>query len=246
MTVTILTLIVSCAVFWLVYFKLKLLRLTPGRAMIFTFVVLHVCLIFIIGLRFITPNSKNATVVQHTIQLIPRLPDPTLVTAVLVEENEPVKKDQPLFQFDRRPYEYKVAQLEAQLAEAKQNVLVLKANVELAKQKVERGKIDVSYEKYMQRIFDNLAAQGSYRTDVVEQKRALVGGASAREGEALAELERARLQYAAEIEGVNTTVANVEAQLKLARYYLENTTLVAPEDGRIVNLQVRPGMVSGI
>ena len=98
----------------------------------------------------------------------------------------------------------------------------------------------------MQRIFDTLASQGSYRTDVVEQMRTRVGGASAREGEAQAELERARLQYAAEIEGVNTTVANVEAQLKLARYYLENTTLVAPEDGRIVNLQVRPGMVSGI
>ena len=31
-----------------------------------------------------------------------------------------------------------------------------------------------------------------------------------------------------------------------ARYYLDNTTLTAPEDGRIVNLQVRPGMVSGI
>jgi hypothetical protein len=30
------------------------------------------------------------------------------VTAVLVEENVPVEKDQPLFQFDRRPYEYKV------------------------------------------------------------------------------------------------------------------------------------------
>jgi hypothetical protein len=57
---------------------------------------------------------------------------------------------------------------------------------------------------------------------------------------------RARLQYEVEIEGVNTTVANIEAQLKLARYYLGNTTLVAPEDGRIINLQVRPGMVSGI
>ena len=118
--------------------------------------------------------------------------------------------------------------------------------MELAKQKVQRGKIDVSYENYMQKIFDNLASQGSYRTDVVEQMRARVGGASAREGEAQAELERARLQYGAEIEGVNTTVANVEAQLNLARYYLENTTIVAPEDGRIVNLQVRPGMVSGI
>ena len=36
------------------------------------------------------------------------------------------------------------------------------------------------------------------------------------------------------------------AQLEEAQYYLENTTLKAPEDGRIVNLQVRPGMLSGI
>ena len=31
-----------------------------------------------------------------------------------------------------------------------------------------------------------------------------------------------------------------------ARYYLDNTTMLAPGDGRIVNLQVRPGMVAGI
>jgi multidrug resistance efflux pump len=41
-------------------------------------------------------------------------------------------------------------------------------------------------------------------------------------------------------------VASLEAQLKKARYYLENTTMLASEDGRIVNLQVRPGMVAGI
>jgi len=38
----------------------------------------------------------------------------------------------------------------------------------------------------------------------------------------------------------------MEAQLKQALYYLDNTTLTAPEDGHIINLQVRPGMVSGI
>jgi multidrug resistance efflux pump len=103
MTAAILVIIAACAIFWLVFFKLKLLRLTPGWAIVFTFFVLHLFLVFLIGLRFVTPNSTNATVVQHTIQLIPRLPDPTLVTAVLVEENVPVKKDQPLFQFDRRP-----------------------------------------------------------------------------------------------------------------------------------------------
>jgi multidrug resistance efflux pump len=73
-----------------------------------------------------------------------------------------------------------------------------------------------------------------------------VNSAQATQAEALADLERARLRYKSEINGVNTSVANLEAQLRQARYYLDNTTLTAPEDGRIMNLQVRPGMVSGI
>jgi multidrug resistance efflux pump len=103
--------------------------------------------------RFVTPNSANATVVQRTIQLIPRLPEPTLVTAVLVEDNVLVKKDQPLFQFDRRPYEYKVAQIEAQLAEAKQNVDVLRADVEVSTQKALRTKVELDYQLYQKGLF---------------------------------------------------------------------------------------------
>ena len=55
-------------------------------------------LIFLIGLRFVTPASTDAKVVQYTIQLVPRLPEPTLVTAVLVEEGAHVRKGQTLFQ----------------------------------------------------------------------------------------------------------------------------------------------------
>jgi len=244
--VAILVLIVAFFVFWLVFLKLKLLRLNPGWAIVFAFFVIHVMLVFIIGLRFATPNSTNATIVQRTIQLIPRLPEPTLVTAVLVEDNVPVKKDQPLFQFDRRPYEYKVSQIEAQLAEAKQNVHVLKADVEVATQKAARTKIALDYDQYQKRMFDKLAKEHAVREDDVEQWMSRVNTAQVTREEALAELERARLKYQSEIDGVNTTVANMEAQLRQARYYLDNTTLTAPEDGRIINLQVRPGMVSGI
>src|SRR4029077_17164671 len=99
-------------------------------------------------------NSANATVVQHTIQLIPRLPEPTLVTAVLVEEGAHVKKGQPLFQFDRRPYEYKVRQVEAQLAEAKQNVGVLKADMDAATAQLNKARSDLAYQQYQQRMFD--------------------------------------------------------------------------------------------
>jgi multidrug resistance efflux pump len=245
-TAAILVIIFACTIFWLVFFKLKLLRLTPGYGIVFAFFVLHLFLVFLIGLRFVTPNSANATVVQRTIQLIPRLPEPTLVTAVLVEDNVLVKKDQPLFQFDRRPYEYKFAQIEAQLAEAKQNVDVLRADVEVATQKALRTKVELDYQLYQKGLFDKLAQQQAVREEDVVQWATRVNTAEATRDEALAELERSRLKYKSEIDGVNTSVANMEAQLRLAQYYLDNTTLTAPEDGRIINLQVRPGMVSGI
>src|SRR5208337_853836 len=103
MLAAILILIGAAAIFWLIFFKFKLLRLTPGWGFIFALFMIHVMLVFMIGLRFVTPVSANATMVQHTIQLIPRLTGPALVTEVMVQDNDRVKKGQPLFQFDRRP-----------------------------------------------------------------------------------------------------------------------------------------------
>ena len=72
------------AFLWLVFFKFKWLKFSVAWAIVSAFIVVHVLLIFLIGLRFMTPASNNAKVVQHTIQLVPRLSEPTLVTAVLV------------------------------------------------------------------------------------------------------------------------------------------------------------------
>jgi multidrug resistance efflux pump len=246
MIAALLVVTLACAVFWLVFFRFKLIRLTPGWGIVFAFVVVHLMLVFLIGLRFVTPYSTNATVVQRTIQLIPRLPEPTLVTAILVDEGAPVKKGQPIFQFDRRPYEYKVKQVEAQLAAARQNVNVLKVDVEVATQNAMKAKVELNYQQYQKRLFDKLAQEQAVREEDVEQKLTQVNSAQATNDAATAQLERASLEYKSEIDGVNTTVANMEAQLQLARYYLDNTTLTAPEDGHIINLQVRPGMVSGI
>ena len=242
----ILVLAVGSFVFWLVFLKLKLIRMTPGWVVGFGLVVLHFMLIFVIGLRFVTPYSTNATVVQHTIQLVPRLPEPTLVTAVMVEDNTEVKKGQPLFQFDRAIYEAKVAQLEAELAAAKQNVAILKANVEAAKGKVAQMLADFDYARHQQAIFERLLKEDSTRADEVTLWSDKKSASQASLSEAQAALDAAKLAYESNISGVNTAVANIEAELKQAEYYLENTTLRAPEDGRIVNLQVRPGMVSGI
>ncbi len=273
---------------YLVFFRFKWLKFSMTWGILSAFFAVHLFLIFIIGLRFVTPYSTNVKVVQHTVQLIPRLPEPTLVTAVLVKPDTPVKKGQPLFQFDRRPYEYQVRQLEAQLdansanittaqykikqldaelAGAKQDVRMMKTDVEAATQKIVREQREETYAKYKYELLDNMAAQSAVPVEEVHQWNARMDEAAASVKVATADAERARLRYRSNIGGVNTTVAktaaeleqskaalkqalataeSTKAQLESARYYLDNTLMVAPEDGHIVNLQVQAGMVAGI
>lgn len=273
---------------WLVFFKFRWLKFSATWAIVTVFMALHVFLIFVVGLRFVTPYSPNVKVIQHTIQLIPRLPEPTLLTAVLVHPDVHVRKGQPLFQFDRRPYEYQVKQLQAQLrvssanvqvsrykinqlqaelAAAQQDVRMFQADVEAAAQKVDRSKSEFQYTKYQSQLSEGLATKGAGTEEDAHKWAAQMNANEAAVREAEAEADRARLRYQSNLDGVNTTIAkasaelqqskaalqqalatvdSTQAQLELAQYYLDNTTMVAPEDGYIVNLQVQPGMVAGI
>jgi multidrug resistance efflux pump len=230
---------------WLVFFKFRWIRFTYAWGFFIFFFVLHLLLVFMIGLRFVAPYTTDAKVIQHTIQLTPRLPEPTLVTAVLVEPNVPVQKGQPLFQFDRRPYEDKVRQLEAALAAARQNVFVLKAEWDAAAAKVTQAKAELWYSETEYLRQKELLPRLASSVEDLQKAEARKNASQAAVAAAQAQYERARLKYGSEIEGVNTTVAQVQAELAQARFYLDNTLMTAPEDGYIVNLQVRPGMVAG-
>src|SRR5579864_3053299 len=222
---------------YLVFFRFKWLKFSATWGILSFFFAVHVFLIFIVGLRFVTPYSTNVIVVQHTIQLIPRLPEPTLVTAVLVKPDVRVRKGQPLFQFDRRPYEYQVRQLEAQLdaasasnqsakykieqlragrASADQDVRMYKTDVEAAEQKVVRAKSELEYAKYQQQLSYGLSQKGAGPEEDAQKWTAQMNANKARVMEATAEAEHARLKYNSQWEGVNTTVATATAQLKEA------------------------------
>ena len=232
-------------VVWLVFFKFKWLKFSIAWGFFSTFFALHLLIIFLLGLRYVAPASTEARVIQHTIQLTPRLSEPTLVTAVLVQPNVRVKKGTPLFQFDRRIYEAKVRQLEAQLAQARQNVLIMKADIQVSTEKVVKLRSELDYAKYQQKLSSDLAKTGAGPEEDAQKWGAQVAADDAAIKEAQAEEQRSRLKYQSEIGGVNTTVAAIQAELDQARFYLDNTLMVAPEDGYIMNLQVRPGMVAG-
>jgi multidrug resistance efflux pump len=276
---------------WLVFFKMKWIKFSPMWGILCAFFFIHVLLIFLIGLRFVTPYSTDAKVIQHTIQLVPRLPEPTLVSKVFVEPNAPVKKGDRLFEFDRQPYEDKVNSVKAQLAAAQQHVLELKAQLDAATSTVAQARaqhaglksalnaatagvteakakcnlarsahqITVVAEKddagaisklRQDQTRDALAeAEAAVKVALANAEQARVAFEETAEATikiAEANEERARLAFTSQINGENTTVAQLRADLALAQYYLDNTTLVAPEDGRIMNLQVQAGMVAGI
>jgi multidrug resistance efflux pump len=138
-----------------------------------------------------------------------------------------------------------VRQLEAQLAKAKQDVLIDQADMTISAHKIAKLKDELVYTKYQAKLSADLARQGAGPKEDAQKWASQVAAGEAGILEAQSEEQRARLRYTSEIDGVNTSVATIQAELDLARFYLDNTRMVAPEDGYIMNLQVRPGMVAG-
>ncbi|MCB1312422.1 MAG: HlyD family secretion protein [Sedimentitalea sp.] len=197
-------------------------------------------------MRFIAPFTTDVRLIRHTVQIIPRLPEPTIVEEVLVQEGQAVKKGDPLFQLDKRMYQYQVDQATAALAAAKQNVVVLQEDVNVAQETVARVQAELKYKQSQADRYAGLAQQRAAPAAEAERWQTDVLTSQASVAEAQAQLKRAQAAYNSQIDGVNTGVLEAEAELNQAQFYLDNTEITAPDDGMIVNLQVQPGMVSGI
>ena len=237
--------IVYIIAFYLVFFRFKWLKFSIVWGVVSFWIGFHLMLIFMIGLRFYAPFTVDAHLIRNTIQIIPRLEGPTLLTDVLVKPNEPIKKGTPLYKFDTTIYEQKLLNARAQLAAAQQNLKVMDADVDQAQQQLVQAQSELAYAKAQQDRFTKLASQGGARQEDVDKWNAEVESDNAAVAAASANLQKAQLQRDSSIDGVNTSVAQAQAQVAEAQYYLDNTTLVAPEDGYIVSQQARPGMVVG-
>ena len=117
--------------------------------------------------------------------------------------------------------------------------------MEIATHKLAKATSESTYAKYQQNLNTKLAASGAGSAEDAQRGDVQLNINDAAVKESSSELKKTSLNYQSRINGVNTTVAIVEAELAEAQYYLDNTTIYAPEDGRIINIQVRPGMVAG-
>lgn len=121
--------------------------------------------------------------------------------------------------------ESQVDQAEIKLAGLQSSLTGARADVVAAEQTVARAKADVN------------AAKAKARTVDVQMQQAV----DADLPKAKADERAARLAAESKINGVHTTVANVQARLDIARYDLQQTTVRAPANGYVVGLTLKPG-----
>jgi len=237
--------VIYVVVVYLVFVKFKWLKFSIVWGIVSFWIGFHLLLVFVIGMRFYAPYTIDAHIIRNTIQLVPRLEGPTILTEVLVQPNEPVKKGQPLYKFDTSTYDEKLKGARAQLAAAEQNIAVMQADVEAAASQLAQAEAELAYARQQQVRFNNLASQGGARQEDVDKWNAEVESDTAAVAAATANLQKAQLSLDMNIDGVNTDVAQAQAQVAEAEYFLNQTTIYAPEDGFIVNQQAWPGLVVG-
>jgi multidrug resistance efflux pump len=93
------------------------------------------------------------------------------IIAIPVKPNVPVKTNDVLFQIDPAPFQYKVTQLQASLAAAKQQVEVLKSNYEQATANVSGLTTQVAYNKKRLADIQTLAADEASTQFLAQDKQ---------------------------------------------------------------------------
>ncbi len=230
---------------WFIFFKAQWLKFNIVWGIISFWVGAHLLLIFLVALRFFQPFSVDSHVVRSTIQIVPKLTQPTILTEVLVEPNTQVEKGDPLYRFDDTVFSLAVDNAEAQLVAAQQNAKILKQDVIAATEAIERANAQLAYAMTQKARYENLVPAGGARQDELDRWNEQVTEDQAQVKQAEANLKKAQLAVESQIDGVNTGILQAEAQLAEAEYFLNNTTIYAPEDGMIVSQQARPGLVVG-
>lgn len=230
---------------WFIFFKAQWLKFNIVWGIVSFWVGAHLLLIFLVALRFFQPFSIDSHVVRSTIQIVPKLTQPTILTEVLVEPNTPITEGDPLYRFDDTVFKLAVENAQAQLVAAEQNAKILEQDVIASTEAVERANAQLAYAMTQKARYENLVPAGGARQDELDRWNEQVTEDQAAVKQAEANLRKAQLAQESQIDGVNTGILQAKAQLAEAQYFLDNTTIYAPENGMIVSQQARPGLVVG-
>jgi multidrug resistance efflux pump len=223
----------------LIFFDYKLLRFNLFWKFVVFGIWIGAALTEVLALGQFAPYSKSAFVQTYVVQMAPEWGG--RVDDVLVKPNVPVKKGDPLFRMDPTEKRNTVDLYTAQLAAADTQVAELAQQLAQARAQVHKVAADLEVEKVMYQQVKDAAGGGAaskYRLESVRQK---VVSLEAELLAAEATRNSAQLALDSNVDNKPTAVVEALARLNQARYELANTTVLAPSDGYVSNLQLHPG-----
>jgi multidrug resistance efflux pump len=188
------------------------------------------------------PFTSSARFYFATTPIIPAVSG--RVIDVPVEPHTSLKKGDVLFRIDPVPFENAVKAKEALLADAKQVTGQLQAAADTAQQQSESAGAKRASAKDVFDRAQKLHQSGAISEADFQRAKNEFLSADAASLAAVAEAQRARLAADSELQGVNTEVARLEAELATAKFELDQTVVRAPTDGSVIQLFLRPGMYS--
>jgi len=186
----------------------------------------------------LTPYTSDASVRAFVVRIVPEVSGK--VVEVAVHDNQIVRTGDLLYRIDPTPFRIAVERAEAKLAAAGQAVgastaAVDEAQAQLVQELAQRDNV----REQAARVFE-LVRVGVYAKSKGDQARSELDTAEAQVQRAQAALEQAR-QALGPQGADNPQIREALAALEQARLDLSRTTLRAPGDGVVSNLQLNIG-----
>jgi multidrug resistance efflux pump len=158
-----------------------------------------------------------------------------------VQPNQLVKAGATLIRIDPTPFQYKVKELQAKLVEAQQSAKQLDASVDSAAADTKTLTAQLTFAAQRRDDIERLVKTNAETQFHLQDAQRSVDTLQSQLVSAKAHEASARLAEGAQIDGVNSTVAQLTAELGDAQWQLDQTTVRAPADGYVTVMALTPG-----
>jgi multidrug resistance efflux pump len=223
---------------WLIFSKLKLVRLGWISGTVTALGGLFILAVFLALFNYLTPSGRFV-ITGRVVEVTPNVTGQ--VIAIPIKTNVPVKAGTVLFQIDPTPFQFKVSQLEAALAQAMQQAEQTRASYQQATANVEGLTAQLAFNRQrladIQKLTEEQALSVFREQDTQVQYETVNYQLQAAKAAQL----NAWLAMESQIGGVNTAVAQIRAQLDDAKWQLGQTTIRAPADGTVTLMALSVG-----
>ena len=232
--------VLYCLAVYLVFGKFHLLPWNKTTKLISLVLGVIILSVFLVGLQGLTPASQQAFISGPITEIAPQVRG--RVIDVPISPNQTIEPGEVIFEIDPSPYQYKVDQLTALLADTESGVAQLKEAFDAARAQVAGTVSQLELTRLRLGQQRQLVAAGAGSRFELEQYETQEDQLEAQLAAAQANKSAAYLILTSSVGDEQSRVAQVLAQLESAQYDLANTTVRAPGPGVVTALVLRPGM----